>query len=52
MTAHNLDMRERYIVTQALVIAIKELEKVDPAAVKRARTFFPFGVDKKDPKAS
>ena len=31
---------------------IKELEKVDPAAVKRARTFFPFGVDKKDPKAS
>ena len=31
---------------------IKELEKVDPAAVKRARTFFPFGVNKKDPKAS
>lgn len=28
MTAHNLDMRERYIVTQALVIAIKELKKV------------------------
>lgn len=28
MTAHNLDMRERFIITQALVIAIKELKKV------------------------
>jgi len=28
MENHNLDMRERYIITQALVIAIKELEKV------------------------
>ena len=24
----NLDMRERFIITQALVVAIKELEKV------------------------
>lgn len=24
----NLDMRERFIITQALVIAVKELEKV------------------------
>ena len=28
METHNLDMRERYIITQALVVAIKELEKV------------------------
>tara|TARA_B100000749_G_C18328861_1_gene424054 strand:- start:592 stop:801 length:210 start_codon:yes stop_codon:yes gene_type:complete len=28
MENHNLDMRERYIITQALVIAIKELKKV------------------------
>ena len=28
METHNLDMRERYIITQALVIAIKELKKV------------------------
>ena len=28
METHNLDMRERYIIPQALVVAIKELEKV------------------------
>ena len=28
METHNFDMRERYIITQALVVAIKELEKV------------------------
>ena len=28
METHNLDMRDRYIITQALVVAIKELEKV------------------------
>ena len=28
MENHKLDMRERYIITQALVIAIKELKKV------------------------
>jgi len=28
METNYLDMRERYIITQALVVAIKELEKV------------------------
>jgi len=28
METNNFDMRERYIITQALVVAIKELEKV------------------------
>jgi len=28
MVTNALDMRERYIITQALVVAIKELEKV------------------------
>jgi len=28
METNNLDMRERYIITQALVVAIKELKKV------------------------
>jgi len=36
METHNFDMRERYIITQALVVAVKELEKVPAPYTERS----------------